>query len=75
MHDRTAVIGGSDENGSAIFIIYSRPNGGHGSYHGKGNHIHISTALFWCHNNPNMKALKMFYSKGPTAERIHFPPS
>jgi len=33
MLDRTAVIGGSNENGFAIFIFYARPNGGHGSWY------------------------------------------
>jgi len=28
--DRTAVMGGSNENGFAIFMLYARPPGGHG---------------------------------------------
>jgi len=31
MPDRREVIGGSNGNGSAIFIFYSRPHCGHGS--------------------------------------------
>ena len=34
----------SNENGSAIFILYSRPNGGHGSSNENGFAIFISYA-------------------------------
>jgi hypothetical protein len=29
MHDRTAVIGGSNENHFVISMLYARPHGGH----------------------------------------------